>query len=186
MINESWKSITDYEEFYQISNLGRVKSLSRTIINVKGFVHKRKERILRNYSVSKGYLAVDLAIGKKRHCPKVHRLVALEFIPNPNNYPQVNHIDGDKTNNKVNNLEWCTCKYNINHAHKNKLTNPAKGTSHGRCVLTEEQVLNIIREYKTGDIFQYQLADKYNISQGQVYNIVSGKQWKHLKEKQVD
>lgn len=104
MKQEIWKDITGYEGLYQVSNLGRVKSLKND-----------KEKILKPAISSKGYLFVNLYKQQKTTHYKVHRIVAKAFIPNPNNLPQVNHKDEDKTNNCVINLEWCTAKYNINY-----------------------------------------------------------------------
>lgn len=101
---EIFKDIEGYED-YQISNLGNVKSL-----------RFGKEKILKPVKDGKKYLCVVLyKQGKHKMC-KVHRLVAQAFIPNPNNYQQVNHKDEDKTNNQVNNLEWCDCQYNIDYS----------------------------------------------------------------------
>ena len=105
---EYWKDIKGYEGLYQISNLGRVKSLPRN-----GTI--KDERIIK-YSLDKyGYPQVVLN-NKKHKCFRVHRLVAEAFIPNPQNKSTVNHIDGNKTNNKLNNLEWNTIKENNDHA----------------------------------------------------------------------
>ena len=101
---EIFKDIEGYED-YQISNLGNVKSL-----------RFGKEKILKPVKDGKKYLCVVLyKQGKHKMC-KVHRLVAQAFIPNPNNYQQVNHKEEDKTNNQVNNLEWCDCQYNIDYS----------------------------------------------------------------------
>ena len=104
--SEVWKLIEGYE--YMVSNLGRVKSLER--IDYLG--HHRKEKILKPGKTADGYLQVGLWKDGKRKSYHIHRLVANAFIPNPNNLPEVNHIDEDKTNNKVENLEWCNKTYN--------------------------------------------------------------------------
>lgn len=106
---EIWKDIKGYEGLYQISNYGRVKSLGN------GNSNNSKERILKPAKLKDGYLYVILSKQGKRKGFKIHRLVAQAFIENPNNYPQVNHKDEDKTNNNVSNLEFCTPKYNINY-----------------------------------------------------------------------
>ena len=103
---EIWKDIRDYEGVYQISNLGKVKSLARKVSNGHALIDL-EERLLTPNTLAKGYFQVTLYKGKKRKCFQVHRLVAGAFIENPGNYPQVNHIDGNKQNNVVDNLEWC-------------------------------------------------------------------------------
>lgn len=105
---EIWKAIEGYEGLYEISNYGRVKSLDR--IGHGG--RKLKGRILKKAKNKDGYFVVDLDSHGKRKQFRVHRLVATAFIPNPNNYPCVNHKDENKLNNNVDNLEWCTIKYN--------------------------------------------------------------------------
>ncbi|HFK8175729.1 TPA: NUMOD3 domain-containing DNA-binding protein [Clostridium perfringens] len=114
---EVWKDIKGYEGMYQISNLGRVKALER--IDSRGL--RRKEKILKYNNTKNGYLeAVLCKNGKTKHIT-VHRLVAIHFIENINNLPIVNHIDGNKQNNKVDNLEWCTYSYNVKHAFRTGL-----------------------------------------------------------------
>lgn len=107
---EEWKTIDGYED-YQVSNFGRVKSLGNN--------KKRKEKILKPIN-NKGYQRVHLCKDGKRKLFRVHRLVAMAFIPNPNNYTEVNHIDECKTNNHVDNLEWCTDEYNSNYGTRNE------------------------------------------------------------------
>lgn len=101
-LEEVWRDITEYEGFYQVSTLGRVKN-------------SRSGRILKGRKTRNGYLKVDLCKNGKPKSYLVHRLVAQAFIPNPQNKPEVNHIDEDKENNYVENLEWCTAKENINY-----------------------------------------------------------------------
>ena len=109
---EIWEDIADYEGLYQVSSLGRVKSL--------GNYKSSKEKILKPFSNKDGYLNVKLCKEGKRKQYLVHRLVAKAFIPNPENKLEVNHKDEDKTNNKVENLEWMTCKENINYGTRNE------------------------------------------------------------------
>ena len=106
---EEWKDIDDMNGYYQISNLGNVKSFITLKQN-----KKENGQILKPYKITKGYFAVSLF--KKDY--RIHQLVAKHFIPNPNNLPQVNHIDGDKSNNKVENLEWVTNRENVTHFFK--------------------------------------------------------------------
>ena len=101
---EVYKQIIGYEGLYEVSNLGNVKSLN--------YLHTGQEKLLSPAFDKDGYLLVVLSKnGEKKTC-KVHRLVAQAFLPNPNNYPEINHKDENKLNNSVNNLEWCTAQYN--------------------------------------------------------------------------
>lgn len=112
MDKEIWKDIPEYEKLYQVSNLGRVKS----------FCKNKQEGNILSFSINpKGYYQIILTKSKKPKNWLVHRLVAIAFIPNPNNLPQVNHIDGNKQNNCVNNLEWITNEDNMKHARANHL-----------------------------------------------------------------
>ena len=109
---EQWKSIAGYEGLYEVSDLGRVKSLN--------YNHTGKERILKPYKNGNGYLQVILRKDGHRKQPLVHRLVAKAFIQNPNNLETVNHKDEVKTNNVASNLEWMTQGDNVNYGTRNK------------------------------------------------------------------
>ena len=107
---ELWKDIQGYEGYYQVSNEGRVKSLERDV-EWRGTIRHQSERILKESTHNRGYKRVRLCDGKS-NIKLVHRLVAEAFIPNPNNYPMINHKDENPSNNRVENLEWCTAQYN--------------------------------------------------------------------------
>ena len=121
---ELWRDVPRYEGLYQVSNEGRIKSLN--------YRRTSREELLKSIVDDNGYLFVNLYKEGKKKCPKVHKLVAIAFIPNPLNLPQVNHKDEDKTNNFVylnedgsvdlekSNLEWCDRKYNINYGTRNQ------------------------------------------------------------------
>lgn len=119
---EVWKIFPDYP-FIEVSNLGRVRTKDRYVPNGKG---KRlvKGRILKQYANKDGYMYVSSSVNGKNICLRVSRLVAICFLPNPNNYPEVNHIDCNRANNVVSNLEWCTSQYNT--AYRDKLGHTAK------------------------------------------------------------
>ena len=121
-MKEEWKDIEELKGRYQISSFGRVKSLYRRFMVMDKRGYKRtvtvREKILKLQIDKKGYEVVKI----ERKTYKIHRLVALAFIENPNNLPQVNHIDGNKTNNNIQNLEWVTNSENQLHAYKNGLS----------------------------------------------------------------
>ena len=115
--NEEWRDIVGYEGCYQVSNLGRVKSLPRHLMYDDGRAYFYPEKVIKNQRVSTGYRCVTLygVNGRRQHY--VHRLVAIAFIPNLNAANDINHIDGCKTNNIASNLEWCSRSENIKHAY---------------------------------------------------------------------
>lgn len=117
--NEIWKPITVFNNVYfnsyHISSYGRVKSLSRKLTNWKGDIYILKEKLLTPSKTKKGYLIVGLRCGKYKNTVSVHRLVAIAFIPNPLNLPEVNHRFGIKTDNRVSELEWMTTRQNVEH-----------------------------------------------------------------------
>ena len=112
MEEEIWKDVVGYEGNYLVSNLGRVKTVPH-VVTYKGRSYISKERIMSLQYDACGYLQVRLSKDAVKKTQKVHRLVAIAFIPNPNNLPEINHKDEIKTNNKVDNLEWCDRKYNM-------------------------------------------------------------------------
>lgn len=131
MDEEIWKDVEGYEGYYQVSSLGRVRSVDREIVYSNGKVHLFKGRILIARQDKDGYLSVILSKNNKIKGYRVHRLVAQAFIPNPDNLPCVNHKDETPFHNNVDNLEWCTIRYNTNYGSgieraKEKLINHPK------------------------------------------------------------
>lgn len=123
---EEWRPVKGYEGRYEISSYGRIRSLDRDVIQIfNGIPHTRhlKGKLLKPTSNGNGYLSVRVIIPEQSQKTVkilvIHREVAKTFIPNPNNYPVVNHIDGNKSNNISSNLEWCTYQYNTQHAYNN-------------------------------------------------------------------
>lgn len=126
-VGECWKDIKGYEK-YQISNFGRVRRKAKIVkVGIKNVKKAfKEEQLLKPLKFTKGYLGIKLYNNSGAKNYKIHRLVAEAFIPNPDNLEQVNHIDGDKTNNKVNNLEWCSCQENMEHSYRIGLRDKTK------------------------------------------------------------
>jgi hypothetical protein len=120
---EVWKDVPEYKGLYQVSNLGRVKSLDRIVIN-GGKRNKLKSKLLKPSCSGNGYPSVNFWMNRKYKTKLVHRLVAILFIENPKNKPHINHINGIKTDFSITNLEWCTHKENCIHAAKIGLLHP--------------------------------------------------------------
>ncbi len=120
--NEIWKEIPNFEGYYEASNKGKIRSMQRSVPNSeKGNRLSKAKEIAQNPTTRSNYLYVQLWKHNKVHRMSVHRMVALTFIPNPINKPEVNHIDGNKINNLVDNLEWVTSSENKRHALKTGL-----------------------------------------------------------------
>jgi len=171
-MEEFWKDINEHKGVYQISNLGKVRSLDRMVFNQYNSFFK-KGKILSPYKTGRGYLSVELF--NKQY--KVHRLVAGEFIPNPNNNPEVNHINGIKTDNVSSNLEWVTSKENTQHALKNGLRfNNVKGEDSHLSKLTEKDILKIRNESMSNT----HLSKIYGVHPQTILRIKNRKTWKHI------
>ena len=134
-MEEVWKPITGYEGLYEVSSLGRIKSLN--------YNHTGKEKILKICKDGRGYLCANLCKDGKAKNHAIHRLVAKAFLPNPDNLPQVNHKDENKENNKVENLEWCSRSYNCSYGTRNKRTSE----KNSKPVFSISKVNGLIMEY---------------------------------------
>lgn len=172
---ETWKPIKDYEGLYEISDCGRVKSLDRW----DSLNRLKIGKILNCCDNGSGYMIVNLKAFGKQNIKTIHRLVAEAFIPNPNNLPCVNHKDGNKQNNNVDNLEWCTHSENMKHAFRTGLSFQKKGEFNSQHKLTQDDVDYIRTHYKKYDP-EYgfaALGRKFGVSQTTVKMIVWNRMW---------
>lgn len=181
MSKELWKPITGYEQFYEVSNLGKVRCVERLIV-MPTYTYIKKSKELTQFKDGRGYLHVKLYDGSGN--PKswtTHRLVALTFIPNPENKSSINHINGNKLDNRLENLEWCTHAENMKHASKLNSWDKSRyvGENNDLSKLTNEQVLTIREEYKNG-VKRRELSNKFQTTFSNICNIVERKTWKHL------
>lgn len=161
---EEWRIVEDYPA-YEVSNLGRVRHA--------------KFKVIRKLSINRGYLTVCVYKKPKRAMPKVHRLVAKAFIINPENKNTVNHKDGNKTNNTVENLEWCSHQENMKHGYKNDLMlNRAENCNFAK--LTNEQVIMIRDRYEKYKPSIAQLSKEYGVTLSTMRRIVKRESWKSI------
>lgn len=164
---EEWRDVIGYEEYFQVSNLGRIYS-------------KRTSKILKQTICKTGYYTVATKIGGrngKSLCFKVHRLVAEAFIYNLENKPFVNHKDGNKLNNSQENLEWCTQSENVLHALEIGLLKPLKMEDSPSAKLNVDLVNAIRLEYKETKTTHRKLAEKYGVGKTTIQNILAGERW---------
>lgn len=185
-MKEEWRDVKGFEGYYQVSNMGQVRSVDRvlTVTNKRGTTFERVQYgkvIIPSVSKKVGYKAIKMSRDGFYKNYTVHRLVAIAFIPNPNELEQVNHIDGNQLNNCINNLEWCTRSENALHAVRIGLKTDWGENSH-RAKLTEKQAISAIKEYKKGNTSFIKLGKKYGVSEATIRAIVRGKNWKHLKD----
>ena len=158
---EIWKTIDGYEN-YQVSNLGNVKNLKTNRILKKGN--------------SRSYICQTLSKENNPKTFKTHRLIAFAFIINKFNKPYINHINGIKTDNRVENLEWCTHSENMKHADLTGLRKMGKGEKSCNVKLSEKDILDI----RNSNLTQRQLAKNYNIHFATISSIILKKSWKHI------
>lgn len=178
-MQEIWKDVPGYEGQYQVSNIGRVRSLDR--IKPDGIF---QHGIIRKTHLDAcGYELVALRKNNKTKHWSVHRLVATAFIPNPYNLPQVNHKDEIRNHNTVDNLEWCTIEYNQRYGHRRQRSSESSiGEKNARAILNEKEVIEIRKTYIPGDkeFGVSALSKKYGVKYVTITKIIGGKLWKHL------
>lgn len=180
-MQEVWKPISGFESFYEVSSHGRVRSLPRIVGNRWGTAKgKLVPGAIKAFSRnSQGYCSVHLYVAQRLHKFYAHRLVAIAFIENPRDLPQVNHLDGDKENNAAHNLEWCTPSENCSHAISERLYVQAKGEASGNAVLTESDVIEI-REMAARGIYHKDIAEKFGIGRKAITKVVNRQRWAHV------
>lgn len=183
-MKEIWKDIENYEGIYQVSNIGRVKSLDRYVNCSPNGKAKRflKGIVLRQISDKDGYQIVNLKKHQEGLYSRVHRLVAQAFIPNTDNKPQVNHIDGVKYNNIVTNIEWATLSENRRHAYDTGLQDgkSREGVKNNFSKLNELEVLEIRKMYKKGLTNYKEIASMFNVTSGCIQRIITRTNWKFI------
>lgn len=172
---EIWKDIVGFEGIYKISNTGRVVSLPKTKIECgRKSGNELKEKIGRA-----GYIYVALRKDKKQNNYLIHRLIAKAFIPNTNNKPCINHINSIRTDNRIENLEWCTYSENNSHAHKVGGQGKYVGEKHSQSKLTKLQVEEIRAKYKKYKYTMIMLSLEYGASKSAIQAIINNKTWKN-------
>lgn len=176
---EVWKDIPGYEGFYQVSNIGRVKSLDRVVIDRNGRHMKYKGVLLTPQYNEFGYQKIMLMMSRKGRTFKIHQLVAMTFIENKENHPCVNHKDGNKENNSVDNLEWCTFGENNKHAYEIGLKIPYNrdGERNPKSKFSNSEVEYIRNSHKRngGQFGTMYFARKYGVHKDTITNLIKGK-----------
>ena len=168
---ETWKAIKGFEKQYEVSNIGNVRSIDRVFKNpINGFIRIYKGTSKKARLNEGGYFRCNLSKDGKKFDFRVHRLVAEAFIPNIDNKPVINHKNGIKTDNRVENLEWCTVSENVIHATRTRLI---------KTKLTDIQAMEIFNS----NLSQRALAKVYNIDSSIVWRIKNKKAYRHLWQK---
>lgn len=176
-MQEIWREIDGYDGFYQVSNLGNIKSVGGQIGSAI-----RKPRVLKQSLTADGYPKVRLQRGKKDRTVTVHRLVAMHFVPNPNNEETVNHIDGDKANNVYSNLEWMNRSGQMIHAYKLNLKKARVGSNNSNAKITPDEVRYIRANYKKNDreFGSSALGRKFGVTHRVITLIANGETYKNV------
>lgn len=179
-MEESWKAIPGYVGAYEVSSFGAVRSVDRTTVSEKdGRTRVYPGKLLKQCTKNRRYATVSLSVNGALRSIKVARLVALAFVDNPNGKPEVNHKDGDRLNNRAENLEWATRKENMRHAVETGLRPPKLGEKHGCARLKESEVLKI-RELREQGAELRQLGEEFGVHHSTIFHIVHRMTWTHI------
>ena len=176
-LTETWRAIPGYEGAYEVSDLGRVRSLDRHVPTRRhgGAPMRVHGRMKKQGTNRLGYRTVRIG---QRSKALVHRLIALTFLGPPPPGTQVHHLDGCKHNNHASNLAWVTASENTKHAFETGLATPSRGESHYATRFTEEEVRTIRR--LAGTVSQQELAKRYGVRQPTISKIVRRERWAHV------
>lgn len=178
-IHEVWKDVVGYEGFYQVSDLGRVRSLSRKMKSRHNCLRNFEGRVISLELAKNGYLRCVLGVNRISSKLSVHRLVAEAFISSRPDGKFINHKNGIKTDNRPENLEWVTRSENSIHAIKTGLQKVLSGESGPSSILTEDQVIEIKSLIRKG-ARPVDLSKMFNVSGGAIHGIKRGLNWKHV------
>lgn len=179
-MKEVWKVVREWESFYEVSNLGQVRSKDRECPSRWGTPTVRKGRVLNLCSGSSGYLIVHFSDGERRQHHSVHRIVAQAFCHRPRNAECVNHKDGNKHNNNSENLEWVTNGENSRHAVRCGLREGVRGSKNHLSKISEIDVIEIIKAISESNLTMSQIGEMYGISKTAVMHINKGSTWSHV------
>jgi hypothetical protein len=176
---EIWKDIPGFEGSYQISNFGRVKSLPKVwVCGNRGSLRRKGETILKLSFNSGGYCQADLSKNLKNKKYPVHRLMGITFLPNNLNKKCINHINSDRADNRLENLEWVTHSENAIHAAKKGRMFKAVGEDHPMCKISKEDVIAI--RGMADEYTHLEISKRFSIGRRTVCSIINRKIWKHV------
>lgn len=181
MTPETWKAVSGFEGLYEVSTCGAVRSVDRVVPDSMHGTRRCRSKVLRpNAQKNTGYLYVTLYQNAKGASRNVHKLVADAFIPNPDNLPEVDHVNGRKAENNVENLERVTRLENVKRAWAHGLYPRQCGEGINTSKLSEEDVLEIRRLHATTVPNQSELGRRFSVRSATINSIVKGRSWTHL------
>lgn len=184
-IKEEWVDIKGFEGRYKISNKGEIVRYAVTDVYKSGKIINRGEKIIKPSISGNGYLKVGLNKDSKFYNKNLHRLLAEHFIPNPDNLPCVNHIDGNKLNNNLDNLEWCTAKYNSKHSFDNGMSNISEYSkykvSNVSRRFTSKEIKEIRKLFNEGKT-KKEISKIFNCCDSIIGNILNDKTYKNIED----
>lgn len=180
-MQEEWRPVPGCVGLYEVSSFGSLRSIDRTIIDKLGRPRLQKGRVIKQQTTKWGYRVGWVSVECQETLLKIHRVVAQAFIPNDASLPQVNHKDGDKTNNCVGNLEWCDATHNVQHAIRTGLKRFHRGEKIWIAKVTEDDV-RAIRRFRAAGRKLRDLAGQFGLSQSATWAIIQRKSWAHVQE----